>query len=90
VCCHGNDQASNRGAAVWTGAAPTCTTCHGQPPGTGEHDFHVNEEGVGCDYCHGAMSSSTHVNGNRELSSALLWQANNRSCDPVCHGRWNW
>ena len=63
-------------------ARPECNTCHGNPPHTGAHRFHVEEKQLACWNCHSASMhrlSSTlplppisttapgHANGNVDV-----------------------
>jgi predicted CxxxxCH...CXXCH cytochrome family protein len=102
--CHGNFPGGATTAAPnWaSGAAMTCTSCHGNAPSTGDHSRHSGET---CAACHGTGYSRTgtttgtvnvtlHVNGTKNVggggSSITSWNAGTRSCSPSCHGNETW
>jgi predicted CxxxxCH...CXXCH cytochrome family protein len=49
--CHGATMA-NPTPPAWNGGELGCTGCHGNPPLTGQHDYHVNQMGYWCADCH--------------------------------------
>jgi predicted CxxxxCH...CXXCH cytochrome family protein len=66
--CHGNylvNGGSNGGTAQtpsWTGTAAAfaqCGSCHGAPPNTGLHTFHVFTEGRNCSDCHQGIATGS-------------------------------
>ena len=71
--CHGATLAGGAGASpAWTATSVACAACHGTPPDSGEHLFHVNDRAVACATCHKSYSSSsvnpaTHVDGTRDV-----------------------
>jgi len=89
--CHGNyPQGGNAATPAWTtvdGSFATCTSCHGAPPSTGEHAFHVTTTGFNCSVCHNGIATgsgasipvtngaivgkSLHVNGVRDVVFSL-------------------
>ena len=106
--CHGNFTGGNTSAIPnWTSAtAMTCTSCHGNPPSSGEHSKHQGE-GVGCFQCHGTgytrtgtttgtVNAGLHLNGLKNVGGAgtkiRTWAR--PSCTPsdtsACHGNENW
>ncbi len=80
-------------ASVAPAPSPTCGSCHGLPPKTGEHGEHKSRS---CSTCHGAGYSSTtvnpgtHDNGIKELLASIGWNATSRSCANSCHGKESW
>ena len=80
-------------ASVVPVPAPTCGSCHGLPPKTGEHGEHTSRS---CSTRHGAGYSSTtvnpvtHNNGIKELLASIGWNATSRSCANSCHGKHSW
>ena len=82
-------------ASAATNPPPTasCTTCHGTPPAVGEHAFHSF---VSCATCHGTgystttANAATHMNGVKNVSSTIGWNATSRSCANSCHGSKAW
>ncbi|MBP1727926.1 MAG: Fibronectin, type domain protein [Deltaproteobacteria bacterium] len=92
----GEGNASTQASAA-TNAPPAtaCGTCHAIPPATGEHDFHVNGQGIDCVTCHGsgysstAVTAATHRNGVINVSLSV-WNATTRSCASFCHGSKSW
>jgi predicted CxxxxCH...CXXCH cytochrome family protein len=95
--CHGttlaDDQGSTAAPPAWTGGEPGCTGCHGNPPASGEHAFHVTGQGNTCAVCHlttvgtsGAIGVA-HVDGSRTvvfiLPGVSTWDGT--SCTAVCH-----
>lgn len=102
VYCHGATlNGGSDTTPTWVGSV-ACGQCHGNPPLTGKHDFHVNGEGYGCAVCHNSVAAAglaiaikddptarqLHVNGSKDVSfSTPSW-----SWDPVqgrcqvCHG----
>ncbi len=80
-----------------TVAPQSCTLCHGIPPATGQHTFHVTARSISCSSCHGAGYSSNtvgetpHPSGVRNVVSSLGWNATTRTCaTPGCHGSRSW
>ena len=85
--CHGNyPQGGNVATPVWTtvdGSFAACASCHGAPPDTGEHVFHVVNQGTNCSNCHFGIATGSgnavpiangaivgqalHVNGLRNV-----------------------
>jgi predicted CxxxxCH...CXXCH cytochrome family protein len=89
--CHGNFPGGNKSnAPQWLGgiAAGACGTCHGLPPDTGQHVFHVGI-GIGCEQCHGPLARDTHVNGVVNVT-LTAWQPATSSCAQACHNPRNW
>jgi predicted CxxxxCH...CXXCH cytochrome family protein len=101
--CHGRTLTggSNK-TPQWTtvnGSQDACGTCHGTPPGSGEHGKH---SGYACGRCHyGVASTSTpnaitgkalHPDGaiTVGLSSGGTWNSGAKTCDPSCHGLLSW
>jgi len=78
-----------------------CTSCHGDPPTTGEHGEHRRER---CDACHptGYTSTATvatfHNNGTTDIGSKAGYSCGLKGCPPgtrgnctnTCHGRESW
>ncbi|MBI5071160.1 MAG: CxxxxCH/CxxCH domain-containing protein [Deltaproteobacteria bacterium] len=71
----------------WTAAGPmTCTSCHANPPDTGNYHSGLHGGGNGCNLCHphvnaggdGFTNPALHVNGTIEVSAA--WQGSCFSC----------
>lgn len=90
--------AASAQASAATNAPPaqTCGTCHAIPPATGEHSFHVGNQGIGCATCHGsgysstAVTATTHMNGVTNLGTTIGWNATSRNCSNSCHGTKSW
>jgi predicted CxxxxCH...CXXCH cytochrome family protein len=63
--CHGTLPGGTVPTPKWLGGlSPNiCDSCHGFPPATGRHVFHVTGLGFTCTTCHGPVIPSTHVNG---------------------------
>ena len=80
-------------ASVAPAPSPTCGSCHGLPPRTGEHGEHKSRS---CSTCHGAGYSSTtvnpvtHNNGIKDLVATIGWSATSRNCTNSCHGKQSW
>jgi predicted CxxxxCH...CXXCH cytochrome family protein len=97
--CHGNfTGGATTAAPLWTGGAMNCSSCHGLPPGTGEHgrSQHVN---AGCGACHSGYSATAanvtlHLNGVKDVGGAGTsidsWNASTLQCAPACHGTERW
>jgi predicted CxxxxCH...CXXCH cytochrome family protein len=94
--CHGAASVAWANATVPT---LTCTSCHGNPPGSGQHDLHVNGKGYACSVCHGTgygssgVNAALHVNGVANVgapgSHTLNWTGS--GCNPSgCHGSESW
>jgi len=78
-----------------------CTSCHGDPPTTGEHGEHRRER---CDACHPTGFTSTtvvapfHDNGTTDIGSQAGYSCGltgcptgtRGSCTNTCHGRESW
>ena len=83
------------GSATNAPPAQTCGTCHAIPPATGQHDFHVNGQSIGCATCHGTgyssttVNAATHVNGTTNVSLSV-WNAATQTCASYCHGSKPW
>jgi predicted CxxxxCH...CXXCH cytochrome family protein len=100
VYCHGNfTGGATTAAPLWTGAAMTCSSCHGLPPSTGRHTSVSNHRSAGCGACHPGYSTTTanvalHVNGSKDVGGAGTsinsWNASSRQCAPACHGTKTW
>jgi predicted CxxxxCH...CXXCH cytochrome family protein len=84
--CHGGFAGGangGNGATVnWTStSAVTCTSCHGNPPSSGEHSKHVSGEGVACYVCHNDVLGSSnaiavpaaHLNGTKNVAFGGTW-----------------
>ncbi len=92
----GEGAASNQASAA-TNAPPAqaCGSCHAIPPATGQHDFHVNQQGFDCSTCHGtgysktAVTAATHMNGTVNVSLSA-WNPTTQSCAAYCHGSRSW
>lgn len=73
--------------------AQSCTSCHGNPPTTGEHRKHVVDKRIACGTCHSGASSTNgganHLNGVVNVS-APGWNGSTRSCANSCHGSERW
>jgi predicted CxxxxCH...CXXCH cytochrome family protein len=97
--CHGNfTGGATTAAPLWTGGAMTCSSCHGLPPGTGQHG-RSEHRAAGCGACHSGYSSSAanvllHLNGVKNVGGAGTsinsWNASTRQCAPACHGGQTW
>ncbi len=86
---------------TWTqggAAVATCTSCHGDPPASGDHGgSHAQFE---CGACHGlgytssTVVTATHVNGVKNVGgpSAALpsYDPVTRTCAAACHGPRQW
>ena len=92
----GESSASIQASAA-TNAPPAqaCGSCHAIPPATGQHDFHVNQQGFDCATCHGAgysktaVTAATHMNGTINVS-LTAWNPATKSCASYCHGGRSW
>lgn len=90
--CHGRfpgGASSGAGATVqWTTTAQVgCTSCHGNPPSTGDHGTHSS---YACSDCHAhSGSGATHVNGVKNVQySGATYDPSTRSCGTFsCHGK---
>jgi predicted CxxxxCH...CXXCH cytochrome family protein len=94
--CHGNFSSGNHTTMTWNKPGVTCTTCHGAPPSTGQHQRHVVEKGIACSNCHGAgysattVNAATHIDGQATLTNRVTsWNATTGDC-VGCHGAANW
>lgn len=80
-------------AATSTPPVTNCTSCHAIPPAVGEHAFHSF---VSCATCHGTgystttANAATHMNGVKNVSSTIGWDAAARTCANSCHGTKSW
>jgi predicted nucleic-acid-binding Zn-ribbon protein len=73
-------------------AALVCSNCHGTSgPTTGQHVFHVQNQGYACSTCHGTgysfsaqtVNAATHQNGTVDLTVSN-WNPTTRTCGG-CH-----
>ena len=97
--CHGNfTGGATTAAPLWTGGAMNCSSCHGLPPGTGEHG-RSQHRNAGCGACHSGYSATAanvtlHVNGVKDVggsgTSINSWNASTLQCAPACHGTERW
>lgn len=98
--CHGSFAGGAGATMSWTSTTPVgCTSCHGNPPGTGQHARHVGA-GVACASCHGGVMTAPnaisgpalHVNGVKDVRFGTgTWNASSRTCSSVgCHGTETW
>ena len=97
--CHGNfTGGATTAAPLWTGGAMSCSSCHGLPPGTGQHSRHSGQ-GVACGDCHSGYSTTAvnvtlHVNGVKNAGGAGTrinsWNGSTLQCAPACHGSERW
>jgi len=69
-----------------------CTSCHGNPPNTGEHGEHSGE--TTCDECHQGAGSGSGLNHfyDEELDQDFITAItdmvfNGTSCSGTCHGK---
>ena len=108
--CHGATLATDGAGGtnhtpIWTtvnGSQDACGTCHGIPPNTGQHVFHVENHGFDCSNCHAGYSdkpdtvkATTHVNGTVEVNGSNIqsWTPTTGTCgtcSPRCHGSKSW
>lgn len=56
---------------------PSCTGCHGTPPETGRHVFHVREEGVACGTCHRGFAVGDNSPGARAVDATVHMNGQN-------------
>lgn len=101
--CHGNFSGGRTGnVPSWTSTATSsCTSCHGSPPSSpGRHGTHQSKN-IACSTCHGAgyartgtttgtVAKATHVNGVKNLTTTIGWNAATRTCANSCHGSKRW
>lgn len=91
----GEGAASAQVSATTSAPSLSCGTCHAIPPQLGQHDFHSGV-GIGCVTCHGSgystttVNAATHMNGVKDLSATIGWNAAGRNCTNSCHGRKTW
>jgi predicted CxxxxCH...CXXCH cytochrome family protein len=96
--CHGSTLVDDLGHTaappVWTGAELGCGGCHGNPPASGQHAFHVTTVHVTCTNCHnGTVSPSgaigpSHLDGLTDVkfptATIATWDGTN-NCTSLCH-----
>jgi hypothetical protein len=97
--CHGSTLVDDlghvlAGPAWWPGSELGCTGCHGYPPLTGQHSFHVNGQMNWCTDCHAStvffdntIVGTGHVNGLIDVqfySPGSAWDGSN-NCTASCH-----
>lgn len=92
--CHGANFAGVSGSGpscteCHSQAYYDCTSCHGQPPATGKHSFHVKDQNKACVECH-QLTSALHDNGVVNLVSSITYSFTSYSCSPSCHGTEKW
>lgn len=95
--CHGNfPNGATTAVPAWTAGPMTCTSCHGAPPPTSEHNR--GDHRVACGDCHGAGYTSSalvknlHINGVNDVAGPKIktYTAATKSCTPTCHGSERW
>ncbi|HTR55821.1 MAG TPA: CxxxxCH/CxxCH domain-containing protein [Kofleriaceae bacterium] len=73
--CHGTGSANGTSPAWTSTTALTCTSCHGDPPNTGEHGEDDHKK-AGCKACHYTTTTTSttitnvalHLNGVKDVS----------------------
>ena len=82
-------------ATSWTSTTQVgCTSCHGAPPSTGEHQ-RSNHRSRSCGDCHGTgysatgVVAATHVNGSVQVGNRIT-TFNGTTCTNACHGSETW
>lgn len=64
----------------------SCSDCHGYPPGTGAHPYHVQDEGLRCRDCHGANDHDGSVeSGIVDLAGDFDYDRTRGTCATDCH-----
>ncbi|MBT5712085.1 hypothetical protein HOI71_13640 [Candidatus Poribacteria bacterium] len=64
----------------------SCSDCHGYPPGTGSHPYHVQEEGLRCRDCHGFNEHDGSVErGIIDVSGDFAYDRTQGTCATDCH-----
>jgi len=92
--CHGVDykgviNSGNSCIECHTETFYDCKSCHGYPPTTGKHVFHVTGQGKVCIDCH-ALAASTHDNGTLNIATSITYTFATKSCLPSCHDQETW
>lgn len=65
-----------------------CSSCHGNPPNTGNHGFHVKESEFSCEECH---ADNIHINDVVDLNFAKGGEYSDETCSSIaCHGSVKW
>jgi predicted CxxxxCH...CXXCH cytochrome family protein len=79
--CHGGGLVGGTNTTPsWTGGSMTCTSCHGIPPGTGEHGNHPG--GNDCNLCHpGVNAAGTALTSRTRHADGIV---------DVTHGDGTW
>jgi predicted CxxxxCH...CXXCH cytochrome family protein len=91
--CHGSTLGGTVSPPAWAGAELGCTGCHGNPPASGQHAFHVTTRGFGCSTCHtGTVDASNvagpnHLDGKKDVVFFAPGFAdwNGAGCTAQCH-----
>lgn len=77
------------------GTTGACGSCHAMPPTSGRHALHRSEF-IACVLCHGwgystkTVNATSHNDGKVDLTWVVGWNATQRSCATLCHGRQSW
>jgi predicted CxxxxCH...CXXCH cytochrome family protein len=112
VSCHGGQTAPDwTSGTIDVNTDPGCALCHAfgtaqyNSYNSGEHDRHVNNEGVGCTGCHDTTRlavnhfsrlDTTAMEGPSSATLRLQTEYNGSSCNPEagglsgCHGNESW
>ena len=97
-----DDAAPAADSATAADAAPSCNSCHGFPPSSGHHSFHIDRKGLKCFNCHhdtvdantDILSGGKHQNGSTDIaniSGSLVWDSTAKTCaSSGCHGKKTW
>lgn len=75
----------------------TCSSCHNEPPSTGDHLLHVNGEGFDCSVCHFGFGTNTlgHWYPDQNAPADVVFDVNvtggtitysRPTCSGTCHG----
>jgi hypothetical protein len=67
-----------------------CAACHLNPPRTGTHLLHVQEQKLSCQNCHEGNQHDSDVNSGSIELGGIGYNAFTGDCTSTCHGQRQW
>ena len=80
ISCHGD-------ARVW---GSSCTDCHSDPPETGSHILHIQDQNLKCQDCHADNQHDLDNNSGSIELGGIEYDSATGDCASTCHERKRW